>query len=385
VDDDGDRVMDAADRCPFLPEDHDGFMDDDGCPDFDNDGDLLVDGLDPSPLAPEDWDDFEDIDGTPEPDNDADGFADAHDQCATVFGTVSGCPAKPPLGLHPPGEVNISYQLTGMDAPLIVGDTIHPSQPIDFEHRRAIIMPRSDRAIDGLSFYLKGNPHLARVEVGVHVDGRGSAYSQRQLSVKRAKAVAGALVRRGVAAERLYLKAYGGATPVASNKTRAGRAKNRRVEVRMMGSHERPARKARFRPPKLKRKKRKRREKGRKGLVNPRSSLAPDQPTILHPAKPIEFRRRRAAVSPESVTFVRQLATIVAANPEFRRIEVAVGSVVGGTRAARLAVNQARAEEVRRLLIGAGVDAARLIAKGNSHQGGVELHVVDAPLPEVVQ
>ena len=386
MDDDGDDLVDARDMCPYLPEDHDGYLDDDGCPDHDNDDDLVADALDPSPLDPEDWDEFEDIDGTPELDNDRDGFADRHDNCPKVFGTVKGCPSKLPMGLREVGEVNITYQLEGEDAPLIVGDTIHPASPIEFEHKRAYIMPRSDAALGGLSFYLKGNPHLARIEVGVHVDGRGSAYSRKQLSLKRAKAVAGALVKRGVEAERLYLRAYGGGTPVASNKTREGRAKNRRVEIRVIPEYERPSRKSRYKPPKQKRRKRIRKEKGRKGLINPRSSLAPDQPTILTPRRPIRFQGRLADVSPRSLPQVHQLANIVAANPEFRHIEITVSARSRGSREARLALTQARAEEVRRHLIAAGIEASRLIAKGSLRSGqGVQLHVVDSPALEAIQ
>jgi len=386
MDNDGDRIVDAKDMCPYLPEDHDGYLDEDGCPDGDNDGDLVADTLDPSPLDPEDWDDFEDIDGTPEPDNDRDGVADRMDKCPDAFGTVSGCPSKLPMNLSSVGAVNITYQLEGQDAPLIVGDTIHPADPIDFEHKRSYIMPHSASAIGGLSFYLKGNPHLARVEIGVHVDGRGSAYSQRQLSMKRAKSVAGALVKRGVEAERLYLKSYGGSTPVASNKTRAGRAKNRRVEIRVMREYERPSRKARFKPPKLRRKKRTRKEKGRKGLINPRSSLAPDQPTILVPRRPIRFQGRQADLSPRSLPQLHQLANVVAANPEFRHIEITVRTRKDGSPGDRLALTRARAEEVRRHLIRAGIEADRLVARGSTRRGrGVQLEVVDAPFEEAVQ
>ncbi len=80
-DGDGDGRVDRRDRCPDLPEDPDGFRDDDGCPDPDNDGDGILDVRDQDPDRPEDFDGFQDHDGAPDPDNDGDGIADADDLC----------------------------------------------------------------------------------------------------------------------------------------------------------------------------------------------------------------------------------------------------------------------------------------------------------------
>ena len=57
-DSDGDGVKDAADACPQLPEDRDGFKDADGCPDTDNDADGVKDASDRCPLRAEDVDGF---------------------------------------------------------------------------------------------------------------------------------------------------------------------------------------------------------------------------------------------------------------------------------------------------------------------------------------
>jgi outer membrane protein OmpA-like peptidoglycan-associated protein len=64
---DGDKIPDALDRCPDEPEDHDGFEDEDGCPDPDNDGDGVADAQDRCPNEPETIDGVEDEDGCPEP------------------------------------------------------------------------------------------------------------------------------------------------------------------------------------------------------------------------------------------------------------------------------------------------------------------------------
>ncbi|MEZ4269759.1 MAG: thrombospondin type 3 repeat-containing protein, partial [Myxococcota bacterium] len=73
ADTDGDGVPDRRDQCEILPEDRDGFEDDDGCPDPDNDGDGVLDTEDRCPNEPEDLDGVDDDDGCPDLDNDGDG------------------------------------------------------------------------------------------------------------------------------------------------------------------------------------------------------------------------------------------------------------------------------------------------------------------------
>lgn len=78
---DADGVEDDDDACPDDPEDRDGFMDGDGCPETDNDGDGIEDSADKCPSEPEDEDNFKDEDGCPDPDNDEDGVPDGYDSC----------------------------------------------------------------------------------------------------------------------------------------------------------------------------------------------------------------------------------------------------------------------------------------------------------------
>lgn len=80
-DGDGDGIVNRKDQCPDLPEDHDGWQDDDGCPDYDNDMDGIPDVLDSAPDDPEDYDGWQDEDGVPDRDNDQDGIADRRDLC----------------------------------------------------------------------------------------------------------------------------------------------------------------------------------------------------------------------------------------------------------------------------------------------------------------
>ena len=80
-DSDGDGIPNNEDKCPLVPEDKDGFQDQDGCPDTDNDGDGVADADDKCPGAKEDIDGFQDEDGCPDPDNDKDGIPDLRDKC----------------------------------------------------------------------------------------------------------------------------------------------------------------------------------------------------------------------------------------------------------------------------------------------------------------
>ncbi|MDW8363664.1 MAG: OmpA family protein [Myxococcales bacterium] len=89
-DTDGDGAPDEEDGCPDSPEDRDGWLDEDGCPEADNDGDGLLDGQDPCPDQAEDRDGFQDEDGCPDRDNDGDGIQDGYDSCVSEPEDVDG-------------------------------------------------------------------------------------------------------------------------------------------------------------------------------------------------------------------------------------------------------------------------------------------------------
>jgi outer membrane protein OmpA-like peptidoglycan-associated protein len=95
---DSDGVLDRDDRCPTVPEDRDGYQDEDGCPDPDNDGDRIPDPRDRCRDEAEDMDGFTDEDGCPDRDDDRDGAPDVHDKCRSEpedkdgFEDEDGCP-----------------------------------------------------------------------------------------------------------------------------------------------------------------------------------------------------------------------------------------------------------------------------------------------------
>jgi len=100
-----------------------------------------------------------------------------------------------------------------------------------FDFNKAVIKSEAHPMLDEAVGILKKNPEI-NVEIDGHTDNMGPAAYNMTLSEKRANAVMKYLVDQGVKAERLTMKGFGLTKPAASNDTKAGRAKNRRVEFR---------------------------------------------------------------------------------------------------------------------------------------------------------
>ena len=82
---------------------------------------------------------------------------------------------------------------------------------------------------------LQGMDTEVMITVG-HTDSTGPEAYNRKLSIRRAEAVKAYLISTGIDASRVYTEGKGETQPVADNKTAAGRAKNRRVTVEVVGS-----------------------------------------------------------------------------------------------------------------------------------------------------
>lgn len=104
---------------------------------------------------------------------------------------------------------------------------------VHFDTAKADIKPESFPLIDQVAEMFKKHPDL-KASVEGHTDNVGNAKSNQELSENRAKSVVAALVAKGVAADRLQAKGWGDQKPVADNASDAGRAKNRRVELRKL-------------------------------------------------------------------------------------------------------------------------------------------------------
>ncbi len=201
-----------SNKCPNEPEDKDGFEDEDGCPDLDNDQDGIPDALDKCPNEPEDKDGFEDEDGCPDPDNDQDGIPDVIDKCPNEPGPPeeNGCPKKHTL-------VSVTQE------------KIELHQAVFFATGRATIMPQSFPLLDEVADVLRTRSTM-QVRVEGHTDSRGSRASNMRLSQARADSVKAYLVGHNVNASRMVSVGFGPDQPIETNKTAAGRERNRRVE-----------------------------------------------------------------------------------------------------------------------------------------------------------
>jgi OOP family OmpA-OmpF porin len=104
-----------------------------------------------------------------------------------------------------------------------------------FDFDKAVLKPEGRAKLDDLVGKVKDINLEVIIAVG-HTDSVGSdAYNQR-LSVRRAEAVKAYLVSKGIEKNRVYTEGKGEKQPVADNKTAEGRAKNRRVEIEVVGT-----------------------------------------------------------------------------------------------------------------------------------------------------
>jgi outer membrane protein OmpA-like peptidoglycan-associated protein len=179
-------------------------------PDTDHDG--IPDKVDKCPTEPEDKDGFEDADGCPDPDNDKDGVLDAADKCPNDPGPPDndGCPKK--------------YEHI-----VVTQEKIELKQKIFFDTNKATIQARSFPLLEEIAAVLKSRATMT-VRIEGHTDSRGKHDHNMQLSQSRAESVRQHLVGLGVDMSRMEAKGYGPDQPIETNKTAAGREKNRRVE-----------------------------------------------------------------------------------------------------------------------------------------------------------
>ncbi|MEJ7597159.1 MAG: OmpA family protein [Kofleriaceae bacterium] len=243
-DQDGDGILDDADKCPRIPEDLDAFEDDDGCPEPDNDKDGIADKIDTCPNDAEDVDRFEDDDGCPDLDNDKDTFADTVDTCPndpedqdgfedddgcpdldndkdTFADTVDKCPLE--AGIAPDG---CPKKYTNV---VVTETKIEIKQTVYFDTNKATIKPVSFALLNEVALALKDNPTI-KVEVQGHTDSQGNDRSNRKLSQRRAESVRAYLGRQGIVKHRMTARGYGEDVPIVDNRTADGRSQNRRVE-----------------------------------------------------------------------------------------------------------------------------------------------------------
>jgi len=275
TDADSDRVSDGLDRCPSTPAGVE--VDENGCPtDEDNDGvpdgvdrcrgtplgaainavgcssdadnDQVPDGLDRCPDTPAGA--TVDALGCPS-DTDGDKVLDGLDRCPdTPFGervNRDGCsagatprqqPARP--GVQPPAQPAPAQPVPGQSA---AGEAAPPpaaTNPVvlrdgAFALGSARLRAEAYPILDSVAAALAAAP-TQRLEIGAHTAASRAETDSRQLANLRIEAVRSYLIGKGVRPQRLVPKFYGATVPVTSDTTVAGRATNRRIEIKPLPS-----------------------------------------------------------------------------------------------------------------------------------------------------
>jgi OOP family OmpA-OmpF porin len=121
------------------------------------------------------------------------------------------------------------------EKPKPVAEKVTFAADVLFDFDKAVIKPEGKSKLEDIANKVRGINLEVVIAIG-HADSIGSdAYNQR-LSVRRAESVKAYLVSKGIEPNRVYTEGKGEKQPVADNKTRDGRAKNRRVEIEVIGT-----------------------------------------------------------------------------------------------------------------------------------------------------
>lgn len=263
-DNDGDGVLNEVDMCPNTKSGV--VVDSVGCP-MDSDKDGVPDGLDKCPNTPDSLEvdntgcllDF-DKDGVPDyqdkcpntkegiavdstgcsSDKDKDGVPDGIDQCPNTKKGIpvdsTGCPLDTDKDGVPDYQDKCPNTLEGVkiDAkgcPVNKKEDLENlKKGIEFESGSAKLTKSSYATLDDIIKLMK-KVESANLEVQGHTDNSGSLEVNKKLSQDRAQAVVDYLVQNGIENDRVRAVGFGPDRPIADNKTKAGRAKNRRVEL----------------------------------------------------------------------------------------------------------------------------------------------------------
>ncbi len=211
-DSDADAVDDLNDKCRDVPEDKDGFQDEDGCPEPDNDGDNVMDAADKCPMEAGPVENT----GCPDTDGDGDGVVDRLDNCPAEAGTADnqGCKKK---------------QLV-----VITKEQLKILDQVRFKTSSAGLDRRSNGLLDNIASVLKSHPEIAKVRIEGHTDDVGDDAKNLKLSQARADSVMAYLVKAGVEAGRLEAVGHGETKPLDPAKTKKAREANRRVEFNII-------------------------------------------------------------------------------------------------------------------------------------------------------
>ena len=140
-------------------------------------------------------------------------------------------PAPAPVAAPAPAPV---ANAAPAPAPAVASKVTYAADTF-FDFDKSVLKPEGKAKLDDLVSKIKQIRLEVIVAVG-HTDSVGSAAYNQKLSVKRAEAVKAYLVSKGIEKNRIYTEGKGKKQPIADNKTAQGRAKNRRVELEVVGT-----------------------------------------------------------------------------------------------------------------------------------------------------
>jgi len=144
-------------------------------------------------------------------------------------------PAPPPAPKPAPPAPAPEKPKPAPEKPKPVAEKVTFAADVLFDFDKAVIKPEGKSKLDDISNKVRGINLEVVIAIG-HADSIGSdAYNQR-LSVRRSESVKAYLVSKGIEPNRVYTEGKGEKQPVADNKTRDGRTKNRRVEIEVIGT-----------------------------------------------------------------------------------------------------------------------------------------------------
>lgn len=235
MDADSDGVLDSQDQCPNTPL---GIsVGANGC-ELDSDGDGVVNSGDRCP----DTRRGAEVDGSGceiVRDSDRDGVADADDQCprtaAGVKVDASGCELDSDGDKVVDSKDNCPNTARGVrvDVRGCEIKSIIQLPGVNFETNSDRLLGGAEQVLNDAAATLRQNPDLV-VEVAGHTDSDGAAAYNASLSERRAREVRDYLINAGAPEGNLSVRGYGEEQPIADNSTAAGKAANRRVELRIL-------------------------------------------------------------------------------------------------------------------------------------------------------